>query len=322
MRSVFCVLTVVGLFLTAAPGRTQGQVMYLRGQSVHSTFEGYDDHRDGSYTMWFGYMNRNYEEQPHIPIGPDNFFSVVEGGATLEQIKQTVGSGEGWRASGMIDRGQPTHFYVRRQKFVFGVTVPADFGERWLVWTLRRNDEVLSAIGKLGPDWVWRLNPYIWRGIVNPESPNKPPTVEVVGEDRVVVAVGEPVVLTVSVRDDGLPEAQEGVTGRSDIRAAPGLAALANDLPTNVYRSTAFAPVLSPGAERETGMAVTWLHYRGPSGVTFDPMVVALDNAGGRATTTARFPEAGTYEVRAFADDGLYTGLRFAGVTVVVEDRR
>ncbi len=321
MRSVFFLLTVVGLFLVAVPQRTQSQVMYLEGQSVHPSFEGYDDHRDGSYTMWFGYMNRNYEEQPHIPIGPDNFFSVVDAGATLEQITQLVEGEEGWRASGMIDRGQPTHFYTRRQKFVFGVTVPADLGERWLVWTLRRKDEVLTAIGKLRPDWVWHVNPYIWRGIVDPESSNQPPAVEVVGEDRVTVAVGESVVLTVSVRDDGLPEVPEGEMEQSAMRPL-GLAPLANDLPTNIYRSTVFAPALSPGAARETGMAVTWLHYRGPSGVTFAPTVVPLDNAGGRATTTARFPEAGTYEVRAYADDGLYTGLKFAGVTVVVEERR
>ena len=30
----------------------------------------------------------------------------------------------------------------------------------------------------------------------------------------------------------------------------------------------------------------------------------------------------GGRSVRAYADDGLYTGLRFAGVTLVVEDKR
>jgi hypothetical protein len=75
---------------------------------------------------------------------------------------------------------------------------------------------------------------------------------------------------------------------------------------------------VSAAATLETGMAVTWIHYRGQGEVTFDPMVVSIDNAGGTATTLARFHEAGTHEVRAFADDGLYLGS--VGVAVVVED--
>ena len=65
-------------------------------------------------------------------------------------------------------------------------------------------------------------------------------------------------------------------------------------------------------------MAVTWLNYRGPGEADFTPMVSPLGNVGGTAATTARFREAGTYEVRAYADDGLYTGVRFSGVTVIV----
>ncbi len=42
---------------------------------------------DGTYTLHFGYFNRNTEEELDVPIGPDNSFDP--GG----------------------DRGQPTHFY-------------------------------------------------------------------------------------------------------------------------------------------------------------------------------------------------------------------
>ena len=320
MRSLFCALALAGLFLAAAPEGTQSQVMYLSGQAVHPTYEGYERNPDGSYRMLFGYMNRNHEEQPHIPIGPDNFFLVVDAGATVE-------SQEGWQASPVNDRGQPTHFYPRRQKFVFSVTIPENFGDQRLVWTLRRNGEVLTAIGKLEPDWVWLLNPYIWDGIIDPESPNLPPTIEVVGVERVTVAVGEPIVLTVSVEDDGLPEpvdpnAPRGL--RSGGNRAVSSDLLPNELPS--IRGSAGEParqaVLTPAVARDVGMAVTWLNYRGPGEVVFAPMVSPLDNAGGTATTTARFREAGTYEVRAYADDGLYTGVRFTGVTVVVEDRR
>jgi hypothetical protein len=151
---------------------------------------------------------------------------------------------------------------------------------------------------------------------VTSESPNQPPSVELAGEEIVTVAVGEPVALTVSVSDDGLPEApgRRGGGGVED--------RLPNDLPFIEGRSgePGRQAVVSSGAALETGMAVTWIHYRGQGEVTFDPMVVPLDNAGGSATTSVRFREVGTHEVRAFADDGLYLGS--VGVTVVVEDAR
>ncbi len=50
----------------------------------------------------FGYMNRNWEEEIDVPVGPDNGFNV--GGA---------------------DQGQPTHFLPRRNRFIFSVPVPA-----------------------------------------------------------------------------------------------------------------------------------------------------------------------------------------------------
>jgi hypothetical protein len=33
--------------------------------------------------------------------------------------------------------GQPTHFLPRRNRFMFKVPVPKDFGTKELVWTLR-----------------------------------------------------------------------------------------------------------------------------------------------------------------------------------------
>ena len=63
----------------------------------------------------FGYMNENWEEEPR----------------------------SGWRGQffspGDADRGQPTHFLPRRNRFNFEVTVPADWGDRELVWTLNVN---------------------------------------------------------------------------------------------------------------------------------------------------------------------------------------
>ena len=319
MRSIWYAAAVAGLSLVSLPGMAQSQIMYLRGQAVQPTFEGSEDHPDGSHTLWFGYMNRNHEEQPYIPIGPDNFFSVAESGVGLAQIRQALES-EGPQASALGDRGQPTHFYPRRQTFVFGVDVPADFGDRELVWAVRRNGELATAIGKLEPVWVWNLNPGIYRGIHDPESPNQAPTMEVIGATRVTVGVGEPIVLTISVEDDGLPEIPEARIQRPS-STPMGTEELPLDVPW-IHGSSGEPgrqAVVSFSAPRETGMALTWVLYRGPGGADFSPEVSLLDNAGGTATTTVRFRAAGTHEVRAFADDGLYFGS--AVVNVIVEER-
>jgi hypothetical protein len=67
----------------------------------------------------------------------------------------------------------------------------------------------------------------------------------------------------------------------------------------------------------ETGLAVTFLHYRGPGQVTFEPMASSIP-LGGQAVTKARFSEAGTYVIRAMADDGSYTSP--VDITVTVKD--
>src|SRR5437773_4034580 len=87
---------------------TVSQMMQARhwtGQGVAPVYEGFDINADGSYNLWFGYMNRNYEEALDVPIGPDNSFAPGDRGAG---------------APGMnMDRGQPTHFVPRRHKDVF-----------------------------------------------------------------------------------------------------------------------------------------------------------------------------------------------------------
>src|SRR5258707_762193 len=89
------------------------QIHYASGQNVVPVFEGWERNADGSFNMVFGYMNRNYEEEVEAPIGPNN---------KLEP--------------GEADQNQPTHFYPRRQEFVFKVKVPAGWGDKDVVWTL------------------------------------------------------------------------------------------------------------------------------------------------------------------------------------------
>ncbi len=59
---------------------------------------------DGTIAMWFGYLNRNYEERLNIPVGADNGFN-----------------GE--------DMGQTEVFEPRRSRFAFKVDVPGELPE-------------------------------------------------------------------------------------------------------------------------------------------------------------------------------------------------
>lgn len=93
---------------------------------------------DGTLSMYFGYMNRNYEEELDIPLGPENRVELV-------------GDANDGRGG---DRGQPTHFYPRRQRMVFSVVVPKDFGlDKKVVWTLTSRGKTNVAKGWLQPEW-------------------------------------------------------------------------------------------------------------------------------------------------------------------------
>lgn len=64
-------------------------------------------------------------------------------------------------------------------------------------------------------------------------------------------------------------------------------------------------------------MAVTWVHYRGPGAVTFDPRTVPIEGGrGGEAVTTVRFTERGTHVLRGRADDSIIAAPIDVTVTV------
>ena len=50
------------LLTCAAALSANAQIRYLRGQDVAPAFEGWGQNPDGTYSMLFGYLNRNYEE--------------------------------------------------------------------------------------------------------------------------------------------------------------------------------------------------------------------------------------------------------------------
>jgi hypothetical protein len=171
----------IALLMTVSLGaQTSSQLTNLHhwsGQGVSPVYEGFDINPDGSYNMWFGYMNRNYEEEIDLPVGENNAFEP--GG----------------------DRGQPTHFVTRRHKDVFKVTVPKDFGEKTLVWKLNAHGQAQQVVATLKP--VWQIDRLRTTRGGNSEkiSSNLPPDVNVFVTNHTASTA----TLTVMAKDDGLP---------------------------------------------------------------------------------------------------------------------
>ena len=274
---VIALLLVVSAGSHAQIGQQLGQIRYNSGQNVVPVYEGWEKNPDGTFNLVFGYMNRNYKEEPEIPIGANNSFSP-----------------------GPADQGQPTHFYPRRQQFMFKVKVPADFGRKELLWTLTRNGQTEKAYGTLLmeeqlTDVVISEN----RGGLGNDSvtakPNQPPKISIDGAGTRTAAVGEPVSLTASASDDGIPTPPPARgRGGPPVAVVDGV-----PLQTTRERPTTQA-IVKPSRE---GLAVTWTQWRGPGTLTFDPMTVVVKD--GKASTRVTFTEPGTYVIRAYADDGV-----------------
>ena len=291
-RWIVCALALLAAALPSAASSGQsnafGQIRRDFGQNVVAVFEGWEKNPDGSFNLVFGYMNRNYQERPEIPVGPENSFSP-----------------------GPADRGQPTYFYPRRQQFMFKVRVPADFGKQELVWTLTRNGQTERAYGHLLleqelSDVVLSENRGGLASNAAAAKPNTPPTISIDGPPQRTVSMGETVTLTASAADDGVPKPPEPGRDRP--------AATSDGVPllTPRDRPTSQA-IVKPSRQ---GLAATWIQWRGPGHSTFDPMTAVVKD--GKAATTVSFSKAGTYVVRAYADDGVL--MTPADVTVIVND--
>src|SRR5262249_35163642 len=131
--SAFLIATAIALAAVATAVAAGAQSLsYTKGQNVAPAYEGWEQDANGAKYFLFGYMNRNWEEEIDVPVGPDNSFNI--GGA---------------------DQGQPTHFLPRRNRFIFRVRVPATFGEKdELVWTLTSHGKTEKAYATLRPDYI------------------------------------------------------------------------------------------------------------------------------------------------------------------------
>jgi len=259
-------LSAAAMMLLLAPASTaqipyQGQ--YNKGQDIVPVYEGFVPNPDGTFTMYFGYFNRNYQEELDIPVGPDN--NMEPGGD---------------------DRGQPTHFYPRRQLYVFRVTVPNDWGsEKRMVWTLKIRGKVNTAKGWLGPDWLINQEVMMENAGGGNDEENEPPALT--GSGPQTISLPNTVMLTATAQDDGRPKPRR--QRNLDEGSAPSL-----------------------------GLSVRWIQYRGPGPVVFSPATRATGyQKPVTSTTRASFKVPGTYVLRAVASDGALE--TFHDVTVVVK---
>lgn len=316
-RQMIC-STGLALLLAISSGMASAQILHRFGQSIQPIYEGFEKNADGSFTMWFGYLNRNYDESPDVPIGSNNSFQVADGVADAGPVDQKLILDN----SGPLDRGQPGYFYPRRQQFVFSVQLAADFVGKELVWSVTHNGETRTAVGTLERENIWSVDEGVWSanrgrgtgGRTEVAYANQPPAVRMVGvEGQLSTTLGRPLSLRAFASDDGLPGPNTG-RRRGEMKPLP------NDLPTvggGLGRNSPKSQgVVNYRAADDTGLAITWIKYRGPGQVQFDSPVTSLNPSGEEVLASANFSQSGTYVLRAYADDGTFT--RFTDVTVVV----
>jgi hypothetical protein len=270
--------TLAGLclvFLLSATHVASAQARFARGQDVSPTFDGWERNGDGSYTLHFGYFNRNTEEEFDVAIGPGNRFDLGDG-----------------------DQGQPTHFYAGRKWWVFNVVVPKDWPkDKRVVWTLTTHDITNQAKGWLQPEWEMDKGVIFQNSGRDPflmfsggedtdvDTDNLPPSMT--GSPAQTVRLGQPVTLTVTATDDGLPK-----------------------------------PLPDPSGRRQQGVRIRWIVYRAPGQVRLDPEIMNNRIYGKPATleTKVTFSRPGSYRVRAIASDGQLFSTYDVDVTVVVRN--
>jgi hypothetical protein len=265
------------VFLAPAPSAQAP----ARGQSISPAYEGFWRNADGTFDLMFGYYNRNWEQEIDVPVGPGN--NLQPGGP---------------------DRGQPTHFFPRRNQFVFKVRVPADFGNKEVVWTLTSNGVTEKAYGTLRPQYAVDETVMMANfgaggqsGFTPTMVGNKPPTLTIEGQKNLTTKVGQPITLNAIVKDDGKPAARAMMP---------------------ILGQTQFVP------NSATGLRFSWFVYRGAGRIDFDPPQTKVweDHrdggnspwsagwqtppvpAGNKWVVRATFQEPGTYTLRALAHDG------------------
>lgn len=228
------------------------------GQDVTGAFEGWFKNSDGTISLLVGYFNRNMKQELDIPVGPNNH--IDPGGP---------------------DQGQPTHFLPRRQWGVFTITVPKDFGEKKLTWTIVTNGRSDTIPLSLNP--LWEISPF------KEESMNNTPPYVAFDPNGPFQSGPRPLMRTATVT---MPDPL-------------ALSVWASD-DAKVLEGAKKPPVGPP-------LSLTWCMLRGPGKVTFSKDKPTLEKeefkapgdpkVQGKATTTATFSTPGEYLLRVVAND-------------------
>ena len=222
-----------GAWLQAQVTRPGGLIRHDRGQSVSPVYEGWYPLPNGDIAASFGYFNRNYVEEVHIPVGSEN---RVQPGA--------------------VDQGQPTYFFPRRQIGVFVITIPAGTtGE--VTWTLTSRGETLEIPVNLDSEYL--IEPL--KAAAGPSPGNTPPVLRFDPDDEGAMGpagtllertavVGVPLALDVWVTDDllgsGRDEPELTVTWRKF--RGPGAVTFDDESPTvESGRASTTASFADPG---------------------------------------------------------------------------
>lgn len=326
MKTGLRLLFGVVALLVACSGAFAQSLTYSSGQTVAPAYEGWEQAPDGTKYFLFGYMNRNWEEELDIPVGPDNRFNID--GA---------------------DQGQPTHFLPRRNRFVFKVKVPPNFSDKdELIWTLTSRGKTIKAYASLRADYavddVVKASETgaLGAGTSSPEvRANTPPVVKVDGPKTRTIKAGERLTLVAYILDDGIPKRRaSGLAGAAVANegsrrdTAPSVSEPGRENPIRANR--AMLPPARATVGKNVGLHLSWFVYRGAGAVTFNPPQIKtwedtrvganspwapvwtapdmpLD---GKVVVEATFAEPGTYVLRGLADDGALFGGDDVTITV------
>ena len=300
-RSRLVFKIIVGILLTVLCANPVFAQTYSKGRHIEPAFEGWRPNDDGTFNMMFGYMNENWEETPDMPVGENNNFSP-----------------------GDMDRGQPTHFLPRRNRFTFEVAVPSDWGEQELVWTLNVNGVERKDYATLKPDYlvdnmiIASETGSLGAGTSSPESrANVPPVVTVQGDSIRAAAVGEALNLRTQIADDGLPKPTDLVEeARRFVELTEGGSLAAAFITAEaIQKRRLMSPPINVTVNKVNGLFYSWNKWRGPGDVTFDPPQVKVwedtrtsaNSPWGALWLAPPIPEDNLYEVNAmFSEPGEY----------------
>lgn len=194
-------LTLASVAFLAAPLQAQDEGFQsfplgpLRpaGDIVAPFFDGWYANDDGTFTLSFGFFNRNLEEDVYIPHGPDNYIEPAE-----------------------YDGMQPTWFPAynrpgfvgKRERGAFAITVPPEMEGEDVVWTITHAGSTYSVPGRTTSAAYELSHAPAAAGSLAPALTFDPDGEGVYGREGIIAepvstSVGAPVELSIFVRDRG-----------------------------------------------------------------------------------------------------------------------